>query len=48
MIAKWTGKIKPGTTTDHISAFWDVLPTFAEVADAQAPEGIDSIILFPP
>lgn len=32
MIACWPAKIKAGTTTDHISAFWDVLPTFAEIA----------------
>lgn len=32
MIAAWQGKISPGTTTDHISAFWDVMPTFAEIA----------------
>ena len=29
MIARWTGRINPGTTTDHVSAFWDVLPTIA-------------------
>lgn len=32
MIACWPAKIKAGTTTDHISAFWDVLPTFTEIA----------------
>ena len=32
MIATWQGKIKAGTTTDHISAFWDVMPTFAQIA----------------
>lgn len=32
MIATWQGKIKGGTTTNHISAFWDVMPTLAEIA----------------
>lgn len=32
MIAIWKGKIAPGTTTEHISAFWDVMPTFADIA----------------
>ena len=31
MIAAWPRQIKPGTVTDHISAFWDVLPTFADI-----------------
>ena len=32
MIAAWPQKIKAGTTTEHISAFWDVMPTVAEIA----------------
>ena len=32
MIARWPGRISPGTETDHISGFQDVLPTLAEVA----------------
>ncbi|MHC4370601.1 MAG: arylsulfatase [Planctomycetota bacterium] len=32
---------------DHISAFWDVLPTFAELAGAPEPEGIDGISFAP-
>ena len=47
MIARWPGKINPGTVTDHVSAFWDVMPTLAEVAGTQAPEGIDGISFLP-
>jgi len=47
MIARWTGKIKPGTTTDHISAFWDILPTIAEIINAEIPADIDGISLLP-
>jgi len=31
MIVTWPGTIMPGTTTDHVSAFWDVLPTLADL-----------------
>ncbi len=31
MFAYWPDKIKAGTTSDHISAFWDMLPTFSEL-----------------
>jgi arylsulfatase A-like enzyme len=47
MIASWPGKINPGTSTDHISAFWDVMPTFAEVANITAPNDIDGISFLP-
>jgi arylsulfatase len=47
MIAKWPGTISPGTVTDHISAFWDLLPTLCEVAGSDAPEGIDGISFLP-
>jgi arylsulfatase A-like enzyme len=47
MIARWTGRIAPGTATDHVSAFWDVLPTLAEIAGVEAPGGIDGISFLP-
>ncbi len=47
MIAYWEGKIKRGSKTDHISAFWDVLPTCAEIAGAPIPENIDGISMLP-
>lgn len=47
MIARWPGHIEPGTETDLISAFWDVLPTLAEVAGAKPPQGIDGISFLP-
>ena len=43
MLAKWPSKIKPCTTSSHISAFWDVLPTLAEITGSSAPENIDGI-----
>jgi len=47
MLAVWEGKIKPGTTTDHISAFWDVFPTVAEITGTATPENIDGVSFLP-
>jgi arylsulfatase A len=47
MIARWPGHITPSTTTDHVSAFWDVMPTLAEIAGARAPERIDGMSFVP-
>src|SRR5512133_2982116 len=30
-IVRWPGKVKEGTRTEHVSAFWDVMPTLAEI-----------------
>ena len=46
-IARWPGMIEPGTTSDHISAFWDMMPTFAELAGAEYPDGIDGVSFLP-
>ena len=43
MIARWPGKVKSNSTNNHISAFWDILPTCAELAGAKTPDGIDGI-----
>lgn len=47
MIAWWPGKIASGTESSHISAFWDVMPTVAELAGIQAPDNIDGISFLP-
>jgi len=47
IIARWTNTIAPGSTTDHISAFWDILPTCADLAAAPVPEDIDGISFLP-
>lgn len=46
MIATWPGRIPAGTQTDHLSAFWDVLPTVAELAGQRVPETIDGIHVY--
>lgn len=47
LIARWPGRIAAGTVSDHISGFQDVMPTFAELAGANAPKGIDGISFAP-
>ena len=47
MLAMWPGTIKPGTTNNHISAFWDVLPTIAEITKSEIPANIDGISFLP-
>jgi len=47
LIARWPGKIAAGSTSDHVSAFWDLMPTLAELAGTSAPRGIDGISMAP-
>jgi arylsulfatase A-like enzyme len=47
LIARWPGKIKPGSVTDHVSAFWDFLPTCTELAGLTSLERIDGISILP-
>jgi arylsulfatase len=46
-IARWPGRIKAGSESDCVSAFWDFLPTCAELLDMQAPAGIDGVSILP-
>jgi len=47
MIASWPGMIQQGSSTNLISAFWDIMPTFAEIAGVEKPENIDGISFLP-
>jgi len=47
MVARWPGRIEPGTVTDHVSAFWDVLPTVCDVTGAPKLKDIDGISFAP-
>lgn len=47
LIVRWPGRIKPGTQSDHVSAFWDLLPTAAELAGVNSPWDIDGISYLP-
>ena len=47
LIARWPGRIQPGAVSDHPSAFWDFLPTLAELGGGRAPAGIDGLSFAP-
>ncbi len=47
MIAWWPQKIKQGSKSDLISAFWDVMPTLTEIAGAKNPASMDGISFLP-
>ncbi len=47
LIVHWPSKIKAGTDSDHISAHWDLFPTFCELAKAEIPKSLDGISFAP-
>lgn len=47
MIARWTGTIPAGRVSDHPAAHWDMFPTFAEIAGAKVPAGLDGVSIVP-
>lgn len=47
MIVKWPKKIKEGSRTDHISAFWDVFPTVIDLVGGEKIKGLDGISFLP-
>lgn len=47
MIAWWPGKIQSGSKTDLVSAFWDVMPTVADLIGLKVPENTDGISFLP-
>jgi len=46
-VAYWPNKIKAGSTTNHISAFWDFLPTACELVGIQPSDEIDGVSYAP-
>ena len=47
MIVRWSGKISEGQVNDHVWAFWDVMPTLAQIAGVSVPDDIDGISVVP-
>jgi len=47
MIARWPVRIAAGSETDHITGFWDFLPTAAELGGADCPGGVDGHSIAP-
>ena len=47
-LIRWPDAIKPNSTTDHLAAFWDVLPTLLEASGIkEIPSGLDGISFLP-
>ena len=47
LIARWPGVVKPGTVSNHASAFWDFLPTACELAGVAPTDDTDGISFVP-
>ena len=46
-IVQWENVIAKGQTSSHISAFWDFLPTVADIVGCDKPENCDGISFLP-
>ncbi len=46
-IAWWPGKIAANSQTNHLSAFWDVYPTLAELTGQEIHDSVDGISFLP-
>ena len=46
-IVRWPGQIEPGTVSDHLGYFPDVMPTLAELTGAKIGSEIDGISIAP-
>lgn len=46
-IARWPGKVQPGTTSDLLTSFVDFLPTVADLSGAPKPPALDGHSIAP-
>lgn len=47
LIVSWPGRVTPGTRTDAMVSWIDILPTLVDVAGGRPPEGIDGRSFLP-
>jgi uncharacterized sulfatase len=47
MIARWPGRVAPGSVSSHVGYFGDFFATFAEMLGQAVPSGLDSVSLLP-
>ena len=47
MIVRWPGKVAPGTISDLMGSFYDVMPTLCDIAGAEQPPATDGISIVP-
>jgi arylsulfatase A-like enzyme len=46
-IVRWPGHVAAGSVSDQVWAFWDILPTLAEIGGGRVPEGLDGLSILP-
>lgn len=46
-LARWPETIRAGSKSDHLSAFWDLLPTFCDLTGQPVPPNVDGISFLP-
>lgn len=46
-IVSWGDRIRSGSVSYHVSAFWDFVPTVCDILNVKSPDGIDGISLLP-
>jgi arylsulfatase A-like enzyme len=46
-IACWPDHIQAGAVNDQVWAFWDFLPTMAELTKQKSPQGLDGVSILP-
>ena len=46
-VVKWPKVIKAGSVSDHPSAFWDIMPTMADILNFDTPKQSDGISFLP-
>ncbi|HWW76392.1 MAG TPA: arylsulfatase [Pyrinomonadaceae bacterium] len=47
LIVRWPGRVQAGRTSDYVTTLCDLMPTFAALAGARAPERTDGVSLLP-
>jgi len=47
MIVRWPGRTQPGAVSDYPWAFWDFLPTAAQLGGTAIPHGLDGLSVIP-
>ena len=46
-IAWWPGKVAASSESDHVSTFWDFLPTIADILEVETPDSLDGFSMLP-
>jgi arylsulfatase A len=46
-IAWWPGNVAPSSVSDHVSTFWDFLPTVGDILEVETPDSLDGLSMLP-